>query len=349
MPPSFPNNTSRVEHDQPRVDVLLGEGGLVRRDEAGDLRRRLVQQCYLRVGHGPIHRSDVLLCLLHCPSSRNRDRPLRPRPVQSDLTHGDVVPVVGRHLPHRAQKSGIPVRREELLPDLAPWPGRKIALVVLAREESQRQRRVRQHLHVQLLANVEQSVLLGPPVQQRVLNLIRRQLDTPFLQLGVGRPRRVDAVVRHSHGLDQSLLVAHGDAVPVFLVRPRVGKVNLIQIDGTVRAQPFQARLARVHHVLRLGPEGKRRELGGDLHLIGLFLGVRVAELTQQSLGSTEAVYFGGIEEGQILRQCVVEDLLQVVVVLLVVPPEDRVAPRPRPQTDRGKIDRSCQAGGCCG
>mmetsp|Transcript_50423 Transcript_50423/g.107391 ORF Transcript_50423/g.107391 Transcript_50423/m.107391 type:complete len:258 (-) Transcript_50423:308-1081(-) len=243
-----------------------------------------------------------------------------------------------RHVLHRPQEPLVRPVLEQLLGDLRTGPRRQVLPVVLPSQESQRQGRVAQHLHVQFPARVEQPVLDRPPVQQRHLDLVRRKLDATFGKPGVTRAERVDAVVAHPDRLHESPVGRVGETVPVLGVGPRVGEVDLVQIDGPP-SQSLHACLAGLHHVLPFGPPRQCGELASDddLFLLLFRRAPLFAELSQELLAPTEPVQFSGVEEGEVLREGVIEHLPEVLVVLPVVSPEDGVSPRPRPESQRGE------------
>mmetsp|Transcript_123051 Transcript_123051/g.213365 ORF Transcript_123051/g.213365 Transcript_123051/m.213365 type:complete len:352 (-) Transcript_123051:20-1075(-) len=321
-----------IKHLKVGENVLLGERNGCGQGQPFGCQ---VQRLHFRVAHGPAEAADVGLGLLQAADPRDWHSPLGPAPVQSHLDWACNIPTVNPmglcHIPHCLQQCEVCRILQVLLGELRTRALGQVRGAVLASEQPQAQRGVRQDFHPQLVAGLLQAVGVGVGVQQAVLDLVAGEGDPTFSQFGMNRADGVGPVVGDTHGLHQPQLVALRKAVPVRFVGPCVGEMNLVQLDLRL-AKALQAILAGLDHVGRLQPPGEGPKLGSDLHIDP----ASSRKLSEQRFAAAKAIDLRRVEERDAMVDEIVEGVLQLLVVLGVVPPEEGVPPGPAPNADLG-------------
>mmetsp|Transcript_86523 Transcript_86523/g.143944 ORF Transcript_86523/g.143944 Transcript_86523/m.143944 type:complete len:291 (-) Transcript_86523:840-1712(-) len=289
-----------------REHVLLRER---RHRRQRQLLRGSVQPLCLGRGHVPLQTRNVLLRLPQAAHPRNGHRALGPAPIQRHLhAPGAVVPrdaVCRRHVAHLIQQPQVRRVLQVCLRQRCAGPLRQVCGGVLAGQQSEPQRRVREDLDAEFIAHLLKSVLVGIGVQKAVLNLVAHQGNPALCQRGVHRADRVLAVVGDPHGLDKPALVALGQAVPIVLIGPGVGEMDLVELDLGL-LQSLERGFAGVDDIFGLQSPGQCGELGGhiDVPTAG------DSEIPQQLFTPSKAVDLGRIKELHTVIQEVVERLL---------------------------------------
>mmetsp|Transcript_46870 Transcript_46870/g.117303 ORF Transcript_46870/g.117303 Transcript_46870/m.117303 type:complete len:396 (-) Transcript_46870:8-1195(-) len=326
------------------LDVPAARGPQLPRHEdvlhhlLGRARRGGLQLRHLAVVQGPAQRAQVGLRLGQVLGAGDGDGALGHAPVDRHLAHRLAALLADRlHCVVQWVQAW-----DDAPEDRAARAGRQrlaAALAVAAGQHAQRQRAVRNHLQPQVRARRGRARRLRRLAQQRILYLHAHQRHLVLLQEPRDLGQLLGPVVADAHRAHEARLVhVHQPAPHRPLLEGLVVGGRPVQLPDVHRRppEPLRRRPGSLHHRAAGDSPGVRRKFAGDDRLkLGLPRVFR-HELAQQLLAlpveRAGAVRVRRVEQVDTRADAQVVHLLKLLVHLLVVAPQQLVAPGPGSQ-----------------